>query len=468
MNSRRTPGNFCPWLLVLLMAVSLWVFAADSDGEVTEGASPGAAEEGLTEGASHFTAEELHQMLAPIALYPDSLLSQVLLASCSPVQVVVADRWVQKNGKLSQNALNAALDKMNWDASVKALVPFPQVLSMMSGQIEWTEKLGAAFQGQQSQVMETIQNLRHEAYAAGNLKSSPEQKVVVKSAVAEVKHEDGNAGNVAKEYVKKEYIEIEPANREVVYVPIYNSSTVYERCSSCSSDSSYAAATYGFAAGIAVGEAWYSYIQYHRYGYGYGHGRYGHGYGYGDRVNVNANRSVNIKNSFNNSSKDANVNVQNFKHQNGSTQNVLQRNAANHLQANRGPNQGRPNGLQGRAQPGGQKGPIPKSFNNQPRAASPNIARQGGAPGRPGQIDPRGGSQPRPQALNGMRPGDTQPRMDSLPGQIGKDAVGGPMHGGGMPSPGGGQMPSLPKGGMPGGLAGGIPGGGGPPPLPGI
>jgi hypothetical protein len=340
---------------------------------------------------------------------------------------------------------------------------------MMSGQIEWTEKLGAAFQGQQGEVMDTIQKLRHEAYAAGNLKSSPEQKVVVKSAAAEAKHEDGNAGNVTKEYVKKEYIEIEPANREVVYVPIYNSSTVYERCSSCSSDSSYAAATYGFAAGIAVGETWYSYKHYHHYGYGYGHGyghgHYGHGYGYGDRVNVNANRSVNIKNSFNNSSKNANVNKQNFQPQN----------AANHLQANRGPNQGRPNGLQGRAQPGGQKGPTPASFKNQPQAPSPNIARQGGAPGRPGQIDPNGGSQPRPQALNGMRPGDTQPRMDSFPGQIGKGAVGGPMHGGGMPSPGGSQMPSLPRSGLPGGLPGGggpppLPGGGmpGPPPLPGI
>ncbi len=479
MNSRKTPRNVCPWLMVLLLVVPLWVFAADSDGEVMEGASTGAAEESPTEGATHFSAEELNQMLAPIALYPDSLLSQVLMASCFPVQVVMADRWVQKHGKLNQNALNAALDKMNWEASVKALVPFPQVLSMMSEQIEWTEKLGAAFQRQQGEVMDTIQKLRHDAYAAGNLRSSPEQKVVVKSAAAEEKHEDGNAGNVSKEYVRKEYvrkeyIEIEPANREVVYVPIYNSSTVYERCSSCSSDSSYAAATYGFASGIAVGEAWYSYNHYHHYGYGYGYGHYyhGRGYSYGDRVNVNVDRSVNVKNSFNNNSRNANVNAQNFQHRNGNTQNALQRNAANPLQSNRGPIQGRPNGLQGRPQPGGQKGPAPASLKNPPQAASPNIARQGGGPGR---IDPGGGSQPRPQALNGMKPGDTPPRMDSFPGQIGKGSVGGPMHGGGMPSLGGGQMPSLPRSGMPAGLPGGggpppLPGGGmpGPPPLPGI
>lgn len=111
MNSRKTFRSSCVWLSVLLMAFPFRVSAADSDG------------------TAHSSQEELSQMLAPIALYPDSLLAQVMMASCFPLQVVVADRWVKTNSHLKGDDLNAALDKMDWDPSVKALVPFPQVLS---------------------------------------------------------------------------------------------------------------------------------------------------------------------------------------------------------------------------------------------------------------------------------------------------------------------------------------------------
>ena len=127
-----------------------------------------------------FSEAELDQMLAPIALYPDSLLAQILMAATFPDQVAEADRWMKANPNLKGDALNDALDKMNWDLSVKALAPFPQVLAMMAEQSAWTQKLGEAFMAQESDVMASVQRLRSKAYAAGNLKSTDEQKVVVK------------------------------------------------------------------------------------------------------------------------------------------------------------------------------------------------------------------------------------------------------------------------------------------------
>ncbi len=110
-------------------------------------------------------------MLAPIALYPDSLLANILIAATFPLEVVSADRWVKQNKDLKGDQLNAALDKMKWDLSVKALVPFPQVLAMMSEQLDWTQSLGDAFLAQQSDVMDTVQKLRAKAQAEGNLEN---------------------------------------------------------------------------------------------------------------------------------------------------------------------------------------------------------------------------------------------------------------------------------------------------------
>jgi hypothetical protein len=124
-----------------------------------------------------FKQEELDQLLAPIALYPDDLLTQILMASTYPLEVVQAERWAKQNKSLKGDALKAALDKQTWDDSVKALVPFPDVLTMMSEKLEWTQKLGDAFLAQQKDVMDTVQSLRRKANAAGNLKSSNELAV---------------------------------------------------------------------------------------------------------------------------------------------------------------------------------------------------------------------------------------------------------------------------------------------------
>jgi hypothetical protein len=107
-----------------------------------------------------FKQEELDQMLAPIALYPDSLLTQILMASTYPLEIVQADRWAKQNKDMKGDALAKALEAQPWDPSVKSLVNFPQVLTMMSEKLDLTQKLGDAFLAQQKDVMDTIQNLR--------------------------------------------------------------------------------------------------------------------------------------------------------------------------------------------------------------------------------------------------------------------------------------------------------------------
>lgn len=152
-----------------------------------------------------FRQEELEQMLAPIALYPDPLLVQMLMAATYPLEVVEAARWVNTNPGLRGEELAAALEQKHWDPSVKSLVSFPNALAMMDGNIEWTRNLGDAFLAQKDQVMDTIQSLRSRAQAEGNLKTTAEQVVT-------------NQDNL---------IAIEPANPGVVYVPTYDPALVY-------------------------------------------------------------------------------------------------------------------------------------------------------------------------------------------------------------------------------------------------
>jgi uncharacterized membrane protein YgcG len=152
-----------------------------------------------------FKKEELQQLLAPVALYPDQLLAQVLMASTYPLQIVQAARWQKENAKLAGEALDKALDAKEWDPSVKSLVPFPQVLSMMSDKLEWTQKLGDAFLAQQSDVMAEVQYLRSKAEQSGSLKSNKQQTVTKTESV----------------------IVIQPASPQVVYVPVYNPTVVY-------------------------------------------------------------------------------------------------------------------------------------------------------------------------------------------------------------------------------------------------
>jgi hypothetical protein len=154
---------------------------------------------------SGFNREQMAQMLAPIALYPDALLAQILMASTYPIEVVEAARWVKQNPTLNGAALDDALKEKEWDVSVKSLTHFPLILARMNAQIGETSMLGNAFLDQQADVMDTIQKLRVSARAAGNLETTREQTVIADEAV----------------------IRIEPANPRVIYVPAYSPSLVY-------------------------------------------------------------------------------------------------------------------------------------------------------------------------------------------------------------------------------------------------
>ena len=216
---------------------------------------------------------ELDQLLAPIALHPDPLLSEVLIASTYPLEVVQADRWAKSNKALKGDALTAALGKQSWDDSVKSLVQVPDVLSVMSEQLDWTQKLGDAVLAQQADVMDAIQRLRARARANGKLESTKEQTVTVKT-------ED-----------QKQYVVIEPTSPSEIYVPYYEPGVVYGDWPYPDSAPYYfppppgyfaggvLATGVAFAAGVAVRHAFW------------GNCDWGRG-----NINVVANRSVDIAN----------------------------------------------------------------------------------------------------------------------------------------------------------------------------
>jgi hypothetical protein len=217
-----------------------------------------------------FKKEELEQMLAPIALYPDSLLSQVLMASTYPIEVVEADRWIKANASLKGDALTKELEKKQWDPSVRSLVNFPQVLSMMSDNLATTVKIGDAFIGQEKEVMDTVQRLRAKAQANGNLKSSKEQTVKTETA------EGGT-----------QVIVVESSSPEVIYVPQYNPSVVYGGWPYPAyppypyyPPGYVASNVVSFGLGVACGAAW---------GYAFGNCNWG-----GGDVDIDVNRNTNF------------------------------------------------------------------------------------------------------------------------------------------------------------------------------
>jgi len=164
---------------------------------------------GAVDSSKPFSQQELDELLAPIALYPDALLAQVLMASTYPKEVVEVARWQKANPDLKEKALEDALQKESWDPAVKSIAAVPQVLTMMDEQLDWTQKLGDAFLAQQEEVMRTVQNLRSKADEAGNLESTPEQTVKTEA-------EGGQT-----------IVIIESSQPETVYVPVYNPVTIY-------------------------------------------------------------------------------------------------------------------------------------------------------------------------------------------------------------------------------------------------
>jgi len=222
-------------------------------------------------------AGELDQLVAPIALYPDTLLAEVLMASTYPLEVVQADRWATANKALKGDQLKAAVDKQSWDQSVKSMAATPSVLAMMSEKLDWTQKLGDAVLAQQPDVMDAIQRLRAKAQANNKLTSTNEQKV-----------------SVAQQQ-NKQVIVIEPAVPDTVYVPYYEPAVVYGDWAYPDYPPYYFAPPLGYVPGaiLATGIA---------FGAGYALGRWASGGNYwGGGINwggnnINVNRPVNINN----------------------------------------------------------------------------------------------------------------------------------------------------------------------------
>jgi hypothetical protein len=152
-----------------------------------------------------FSQQELDQLVAPIALYPDAVLSQILMAATYPLEVVEAARWSKSHSGLEGQQAVAAVADQDWDPSVKALVAFPRILARMGEDLDWTQRLGDAFLGQEAQVMETVQSLRRKAYAAGRLDTLDHVRVI----------RDGDA------------ILLEPEDPGIVYVPYYDTRVIY-------------------------------------------------------------------------------------------------------------------------------------------------------------------------------------------------------------------------------------------------
>jgi hypothetical protein len=225
----------------------------------------------------------LDELLAPVALYPDQLLAQILLCAGNPTKVVELADWLKRNSQLKGSELQQAAEGKGFEPSFIALAPFPQVVNLMAGNRQWTSQLGGAFQVDKGAVFDSIQRLRAQSRAAGNLKSTPQQKV-------ETRTTQGG----------EQVIVIEPANPQVVYVPQYNPQVVYTQPASTSSttvvvvedddddEEAVVGAMIGFTAGVAMGAAWNNHYYYGPYGWHGGAYMYNDGWNdwYDDRADA--------------------------------------------------------------------------------------------------------------------------------------------------------------------------------------
>ena len=272
-----TFGKHREWLRVTAVACSLVLVPGDVPlmalQQPAAGAAPAAAKSPVK------SADQLNSLVAPIALYPDPLLAQVLAASTYPLEIVQAARWLKENAKLTGENLTKAAAKQPWDPSVSALVAFPDALKMLDTNIQWTQELGNAFLDQQSEVMDAVQRMRKKAKDGGKLETSKEQKIEVQTIE------------------NKTVIEIKPSNPQVVYVPsydpvvVYGAAPVYAYPPVVYPTSAYVAtAAISFGMGVMMGAMWG----------GCCGGGYGWGASWGGTANININNNFNTRYGYNN------------------------------------------------------------------------------------------------------------------------------------------------------------------------
>jgi len=234
LNAWRSQVVLQDFKKVLAVGLSLALITTSSYGYRNPDSVPEAGAGGATDGAP-MSPNELDALVAPIALYPDALVAQILAAATFPDQVAIADYSLQENHTLTGTSLMQEVNKQSWDSSVKALTEFPSVLDNLAKNLTWTSSLGEAYHNQPSEVMAAVQTLRAKAKAAGNLKSSSEITVVQQTP---------------------QTIVIQPANPQVVYVPIYNPAVIYGVpyvIPGYTAADVAAAGVIGFGAGIAIG-----------------------------------------------------------------------------------------------------------------------------------------------------------------------------------------------------------------------
>ena len=315
MIAPKTKQILSVFLSVALAAGSFQVLYGYQDAQ-----SSAPPEQGTPTEPAPQTESQLEALVAPIALYPDALVAQVLGAATFPDQVAIANYWLQQNKNLTGTALTNAVNGQSWDASVKALTQFPSVLANLANNLAWTSSLGEAYHNQQAAVMSAVQALRAKAQAAGNLKTTPQITVVQQSP---------------------QTIVIQPANPQIVYVPQYNPAVIYGYpyvTPGYTAGDMAAVGLLSFGAGIAIGAAmssswgWNSWacgwhggtVVYHGGAYygntawhgGYYNGGYHNSYGYNNYNNYNHNNynnyNHNTANTYNrNSGNTYNKNVNN-------------------------------------------------------------------------------------------------------------------------------------------------------------
>jgi hypothetical protein len=368
-----------------------------------------------TQQGDQFSTAQLEALLAPIALYPDSLLTQLLMATTNPLEVVAASRWLAQgsNRDLKGKALDDALRSQPWDPAVKSLIPFPQVLDMVNQQLEWTQQLGYAMQNQEAEVFDAVQRLRARAQSAGTLQSTPQQIV---------RTEPAPPPPPGATDPRQQNIVIEPAEPNVVYVPAYDPSQVYGAWPYPDVPPVYYAPLPGygypsalvtglvFGAGVAIAAALWGWAR-PNWGCCWG-GRYG-----GVNVNVNRWNAISPRRPWR-----------------GGTGGVWH---ASNPGLRPGGGMGRPSGPVGRpVRPGGPPGVVAPPRPGVPPGVPPGAHRPG-VPGAPGLL-PGAGHRLGIPGGPGQRPGFTPGPggRPGLPGAGNRPAV--------LPSPGAGNRPVAP------------------------
>src|SRR5271169_4040602 len=266
-DSRRVVSSMPDWKqsLSILLSVSITFSSIGLEGCKKEQPATQQAQAQQAPATTYAspTPDQLYQLVAPIALFPDNLVAQVLAGSTFPDQITAAQQWLQQNSSLKGQQLMEAVNQQPWDNSVKGLTQFPDVLGQMSSNLSWTSSLGDAYFNAPQSVMNAVQVMRQRAYQAGNLKSTPQQVVNVQNQApgAAPPPEETSSGAPQTTVVQPppQTIVIQPAQPDVVYVPTYNPTVVYGAPVAAypgySTGAMVATSLLSFGVGIAVGAA---------------------------------------------------------------------------------------------------------------------------------------------------------------------------------------------------------------------